>query len=177
MGNIQTRTAGFMRGLQKQIGTAWISKRALASMVKEFCLSLPNETGGVLIGYWLADSEGAVITHVVGPGPCPKHGKTTFVPDSLYHESEIARFYEQSGRVNTYLGDWHSHPNSNTRLSFTDRCTLLKIAKHKEARAPTPLMAVIGASDPLTVQVWQYLPGGMFGIFRSKIVALKLRQF
>ncbi len=148
MGNIQSRTAAFMRSLQKQVGTAWISKRALV-----------------------------VITEAVGPGPCAKHGKTTFVPDPYYHESEIARLYEQSGRVNTYLGDWHSHPNSVTRLSPTDRCTLLKIAKHKDARVPTPLMAIIGASDPPTFQIWQYLAGGMFGVFRSKVVALKIRQF
>lgn len=146
-------------------------------MVREFRLGLPNETGGVLIGYWLEGSEGVVITEAVGPGPCAKHGKTTFVPDPSYHESEIARLYEQSGRVNTYLGDWHSHPNSITRMSPTDRRTLLKIAKHKDARVPTPLMAIIGASDPPTVQIWQYLPGGMFEIFRSKVVALKIRQF
>jgi integrative and conjugative element protein (TIGR02256 family) len=146
-------------------------------MVKEFCLSLPNETGGVLIGYWLKNSEGVVITEAVGPGPCSKHEETRFIPDWSYHESEIARFYEESGRMHTYLGDWHSHPYSSTRLSITDRRTLLKIAKHKEARVPTPLMAVIGTNDPPTIQVWRYLPSGMFGIFRDKIVALKLRQF
>jgi len=166
-----------MRSLQKPLGTAWISKTALVSMIKEFLRRLPNETGGVLVGYWLADSEGVVITNVVGPGPCAKHGKISFVPDASYHESEIARLYEESGRLHAYLGDWHSHPDSTTRLSLTDRHTLLKIAKHVEARVPTPLMAVIGESDPLTLQIWQYCPASVLGIRSSKIVALKIREF
>jgi len=166
-----------MRSLQKQIGTAWISKTSLAFMIKEFLRSLPNETGGVLVGYWLADSEGVVITDVVGPGPSAKHGKISFVPDASYHESEIARLYEESGRLHAYLGDWHSHPDSTTRLSFTDRHTLLKIAQHVDARVRTPLMAVIGESDPLTLQIWQHRPASVFGIRSSKIVALKIREF
>jgi integrative and conjugative element protein (TIGR02256 family) len=146
-------------------------------MVREFRLGLPNETGGVLIGYWLEDSEGVVITEAVGPGPCSKHDEMSFVPDWSYHESEIARLYEESGRMHTYLGDWHSHPKSGTNLSLADRRTLLKIAKHTEARVTTPLMAVIAQSDPLTIQIWQYLPAKKFGIIRDRIVALRIRLY
>ena len=163
--------------MQKPIGTAWISKTALVFMVKEFLRKLPNETGGVLVGYWLEDSEGVVITDVVGPGPGAKHGKISFVPDASYHESEIARLYEESGRLHTYLGDWHSHPDSTTRLSLTDRHTLLKIAKHVDARVSTPLMAVVGESDPLALKIWQYCPGSVLGTKSGKIMALKIREF
>jgi len=166
-----------MRSLQEPIGTVWISKNALVFMVREFLRKLPNETGGVLVGYWLADSEGAVITDVLGPGPHAKHRKISFVPDASYHESEIARLYEESGRLHTYLGDWHSHPDSTTRLSLTDRHTLLTIAKHAEARVLTPLMAVIGESDPLKLQVWQYCPASVHGTRNGRILALKIREF
>jgi integrative and conjugative element protein (TIGR02256 family) len=166
-----------MRSLRKQIGTAWISKRALAFMAREFRRAFPEETGGVLVGYSTTGPEGVVITHAVGPGPCAMHGKRRFVPDWSYHESEVARLYEESGRLHTYLGDWHSHPNSCTRLSPTDRGTLSKIAKHTEARVTTPLMAIIGAGDPLTLQIWQYRPGRAFGIISDKIVSLQIRQF
>ena len=166
-----------MRGLQKQIGTAWISKKALTSIVKEFRLGLPDETGGVLIGYWLRDSGGAVITDAVGPGPCSKHDQVSFVPDWSYHESEIARLYHESGRVHTYLGDWHSHPHSDTRLSLTDRRTLSRIANHADARVSAPLMAIIAENAPVKIQIWQYIPGRMFGVMRSKIAALSVRRF
>jgi integrative and conjugative element protein (TIGR02256 family) len=166
-----------MRSLQKQIGTAWIYKNALAFMVQEFRRSLPNETGGVMVGYWLANSEGAVITHVVGPGPCARHGKMSFIPDGAYHDSEVARLYEESGRLHTYLGDWHSHPNSSTNLSPTDRRTLLKIANHAEARLPTPLMAIIAGSAPLILQIWRHHPLTALSLRTSKIVAVQIREF
>jgi integrative and conjugative element protein (TIGR02256 family) len=146
-------------------------------MVREFRLSSPKETGGVLFGYWLEESQGVVITEAVGPGPRSKHDEFSFVPDWEYHETEIARLYEESGRIHTYLGDWHSHPHSTTRLSLTDRRTLSKIAKYAEARVSAPLMAVIADPDPPKVQVWQYVQGRIWGIRRNKIIALRLRQF
>jgi hypothetical protein len=85
LGYIRSRTAPVMRSMQKQIGTAWISKGVLAFMAQEFRRTLPNETGGVLVGYWMADSEGVVITDAVGPGPRATHDKTRFVPDWSYH--------------------------------------------------------------------------------------------
>ena len=166
-----------MRSLQSQVGTAWISKTALTFMVKEFIRNVPNETGGVLMGYWLAGSEGAVITQVVGPGPNAKHREFGFVPDASYQESEIARIYEESARLHTYLGDWHTHPDSTTRLSRTDRCTLIKIARHVDARVPDPLMAIVGESDPLKLQIWQYRPASVRGFKSSSIVPLKITEF
>lgn len=165
-----------MRTLQKQIGEAWISKDVLAFMVEEFRRAYPKETGGVLIGY-LVGSKDAVITCAVGPGPCALHSDTRFVPDWSYHESEIARLYEQSARLHTYLGDWHSHPDSYTGLSPTDRRTLLKIAKHTDARVSTPLMGIVGGGDPPVLQIWQYRRSGAFGIMRDRIVSLRIRHF
>jgi integrative and conjugative element protein (TIGR02256 family) len=166
-----------VRSLQKQIGTAWISRKALESLSKEFRISFPNETGGVLIGYWLGSFEGAVITDAVGPGPCSYHDEISFVPDGSYHESEIARLYEQSRRKHTYLGDWHSHPKSTTRLSLADRKTLVRIAKHSDARVPSPLMAIIADANPIRLQVWRYFPGGMFGLKRAALAVLQLQEF
>lgn len=165
-----------MQCLQQQLGTAWISKGVLAFMAEEFQRAYPNETGGVLVGY-LVGSKDVVITHVIGPGPLAIHSDSRFVPDWSYHELEIARLYEESGRLHTYLGDWHSHPNSSTRLSPTDRRTLSKIAKHTDARITTPLMAIVGQAEPLTLRIWQYRPGRALGIVSDKIVALKARRF
>jgi len=32
----------------------------------------------------------------------------SFLPDATYQENEIARIYEDSIRISTYLGDWHT---------------------------------------------------------------------
>lgn len=166
-----------MPSLQKPVGVAWISADALAVIVQEFRQSRPRETGGVLIGYEVTKDKDIVITQAVGPGPRATHNETSFTPDWLYHESEIARRYEKSGRMHTYLGDWHSHPDAATQLSLTDRHTLSKIAKHTDARIRTPLMVIIAECDPLKIQVWRYLPAQMFGMRRPKIVALRIQHF
>lgn len=143
-------------------------------MVREFGRAFPRETGGVLVGYWGTDSKAVVITDVVGPGPLAIHRENRFTPDSSYHEVEIARLYAQSNRLHTYLGDWHSHPDSYATLSRTDQTTLSRIAKHEQARIKTPLMAIIGAKNPPVLRIWQY---GARGLFGSRVVSLPIRQF
>ena len=73
----------------------------------------------------------------IGPGPAAVHAARRFAPDADYHEHEVARRYEASGRVDGYLGDWHTHPLGRPRLSRADRRTLRLIARSSAARAPT----------------------------------------
>jgi integrative and conjugative element protein (TIGR02256 family) len=113
----------------------------------------PRETGGVLMGTWLSSSAVSV-TEVIGPGPRASHRRNGFEPDYEYHERQIARIYEASGRIQTYLGDWHSHPGGISALSKKDEETLRGIAAYNEARAPVPLMAIIAGGDPWTAQFW-----------------------
>lgn len=115
---------------------------------------MPFETGGILMGYWGSATE-AVITAVIGPGPKAVHKKRAFRPDSAYHEQEIARLYAQSGRTETYLGDWHTHPGAAAYMSFRDEETLSTIANHKEARLQTPLMMILG-TRPFELRAWAH---------------------
>lgn len=101
----------------------------------------PKETGGVLMGYW--SDRDVVLTDIIGPGPKAVHRRYSFTPDSKWQENEIARIYEESGRVITYLGDWHSHPYGTQELSIKDLVTLLRVAIHKPARAPKPIMGIL----------------------------------
>lgn len=125
-------------------------------MVDEAKAAWPNETGGVLLGYWVNRTDELVITHVVGPGPNARHGSRSFVPDGAYHEAEIARQYERSDRVIVYLGDWHSHPGSGPQLSRRDRHTLRVIARFEAARLAKPVMVVVGNRRGWTLAAWRY---------------------
>jgi integrative and conjugative element protein (TIGR02256 family) len=136
----------------------WISEPALCAMRSEASAWSPRETGGVLVGYATPDLAEYVITAVVGPGSDAKHRRRSFVPDTSFHEREIARLYEESHRTYTYLGDWHSHPGGTETLSFQDRCTLALIARTKAARIPSPLMAILHGSSPWALAVWVRRP-------------------
>lgn len=113
------------------------------------------ETGGVLMGYWY-EPGAAVITATIGPGPGAIHKPHAFEPDQDWQVAEIARHYEASGRRETYLGDWHTHPSAKTGYpSRTDRAVLRRIIKTPAARAPTPLMLIFhGGQGKWEAMAW-----------------------
>lgn len=147
---------------QQVVGIAWINRDVRADLMKQAKDAFPLETGGILLGYWSEDGKDVVVVAAVGPGPDAYHGKTRFIPDYFYQESEIARLYEQHGRRLQYLGDWHSHPGGTDELSWRDRLTMARIASSKSARVKTPLMAVIAGQGEWSLTMWQGAPGRAF---------------
>jgi integrative and conjugative element protein (TIGR02256 family) len=142
----------------KRLRTAWVSKTVYDQMITEADRVFPNETGGVLVGYWVVPFQELVVTAVIGPGPRALHEKDRFIPESEYQAAQLARYYQDSGRLHTYLGDWHTHPQSSSCLSRLDRKTLKVIARHPEARAPVPIMGIVAGGTPWTLKLWCGLP-------------------
>lgn len=147
-----------MSAMRQLLGVAWIGKAILAEMVAEADRAFPLETGGVLLGYWTRPFEEVVVAGAIGPGPNASHAARRFCPDAAYQEDEIARRYQASGRLHTYLGEWHSHPDAGPRLSRLDRRTLMAIAAHPEARASTPIMAILVRGGSWIPHIWRFGP-------------------
>lgn len=134
--------------MQRESVRAWIAQSAFAAMVAETERCAPYETGGVLMGYWSVNPRAAVVVAIIGPGRDAVHRLRSFTPDHVFQEAEIERIYLESGRWVTYLGDWHTHPTGIAKLSLTDRLTQVRIARHREARAPKAVMAILAGGDP-----------------------------
>jgi integrative and conjugative element protein (TIGR02256 family) len=143
----------------------WLPASVLESMRAEADRSAPNETGGLLVGYWSGDT--AVVVSTIGPGPRAKHRRTWFEPDGEWQNAELARVYEVSGRVHTYVGDWHSHPGARAEMSETDRATMFAIAADADARAPRAITVILGGASPWDVRAWH--PDG------ERVVVMDLR--
>lgn len=104
----------------------------------------PCESGGVLLGYIDAGHTKRIeVLKQVGPGPDARHETHRFEPDGEWQARRIAAAYEGSGRIVTYLGDWHSHPRGGRKPSDLDRSTAAKIAESPAARAPHPLILIL----------------------------------
>lgn len=127
----------------ESVPVVWMTAEVIAAMEVEATRHYPVETGGILLGYANALGTQVVVRASVGPGPRAVHRRRGFVPDHAYHELETARIYAESGRVWSYLGDWHSHPCAMLALSRTDRRTFARIARAPDARVPKPLMIVL----------------------------------
>jgi len=125
-----------------------IAAAVAAELRRESQHSAPLETGGVLLGFVDADAPFAVeVLAQAGPGPDAEHRRHRFVPDSAWQTARIADVYSRSGRVITYLGDWHSHPGGSAWPSRLDRRTAARIARSKAARAPRPLMLIVSGAS------------------------------
>ena len=134
----------------------WLRRAVDVALQQAAAQKDPHETGGVLMGYEQDDST--VVTTCIGPGPKAIHTRTSFVPDYDYQEREIARVYKESGRVSTYLGDWHTHPGGRLRLSRIDRDTLRRIAAHPPARMARPVMVILAGGEPWRLGAWRWSP-------------------
>jgi integrative and conjugative element protein (TIGR02256 family) len=137
-----------MRFLRRRTSecTVWLPVSLRDRMIEEAREHEPCETGGVLLGYE-AGATDVIVCALIGAGPKAKRRRSGFEPDGEWQEPEIANAYERSGRIQTYLGDWHSHPEGVARPSRRDRDTAHRIAKHREARAPRPLMLIVARDD------------------------------
>jgi integrative and conjugative element protein (TIGR02256 family) len=133
----------------------WVSQQVYDQCAKEAALFYPLETGGALMGYWCGPCE-AVATASIPAGPAAHHRKTSFEPDQNWQLQQIAAHYGRSGRMEIYLGDWHTHPGARSGiLSCTDRRVLRRVIQEPKARAPQPLSVVFyGSGRKWAAQVW-----------------------
>lgn len=124
----------------------WVTESAMFTMLQFAKERYPNETGGMLLGYE-ADNGEAVITALIGPGPAAKHRRHSFVPDAEFQQAALeAHFFKTNGQE-TYLGDWHTHPNSSYSLSPVDKKTLAQIAATPTSGTRNPIMAILGGES------------------------------
>jgi integrative and conjugative element protein (TIGR02256 family) len=119
----------------------WLRQSAQIDMEVEADRAHPLETGGILIGY--ATRDGLVVERIVGPGPMATATRTSFLPDTAFQQAELNRIYQLSAGKETYLGDWHSHPDGSPLISQIDRRTLRRIAAAASARLNTPGMLIL----------------------------------
>ncbi len=166
-----------MHNLPGKIGVGWLREPLIGLMISEAKDAFPAETGGVLVGYWARAHEEVVITDAVGPGPQARHRENRFIPDPSFHFEEIARLYEESGRLHTYLGDWHTHPLGSCTLSRLDRLTLKQISRYAPARSRVPVMLILAGKQKWNLGVWCYFPRGTLSKWRACVVPLRVRVF
>ncbi|WP_165765092.1 Mov34/MPN/PAD-1 family protein [Flavobacterium oncorhynchi] len=102
----------------------------------------PNEIGGYLMGYYTEDKSNAVIVKQILSNNF-ENSPTSFrhVVDQKLKEKFIKVFNEEKIH---YLGEWHTHPNSNSNYSLTDFNALKKIANNKDSNINNPILLIIG---------------------------------
>ena len=162
--------------MRARIETAWLRRGLREQIEHDADLAYPLETGGVLVGYVACNNE-PVVHAVIGAGPNALHLGVRFEPDHAWQCEQLDDLFERSSGQWVYLGDWHTHPNGSPTMSWLDRRTLRRIAKHSEARIERPLMLIGGGSPG--VWTWAVHRGGRGSwlALRSLVETLEIRAF
>ncbi|MDQ1166888.1 Mov34/MPN/PAD-1 family protein [Flavobacterium sp. SORGH_AS_0622] len=102
----------------------------------------PNEIGGYLMGYYTDDKTKAVVVKQILSTNF-ENSPTSFkhIVDENLKETFVRIFDEEKIH---YLGEWHTHPNSNSNYSLTDFKALKKIVENKDSNIENPILLIIG---------------------------------
>jgi integrative and conjugative element protein (TIGR02256 family) len=130
-----------------------------------------TETGGMLVGYEGARGHEVVLTDLIDAGPRASHAEYAFNPDGRWQRQQLARIYADSGRVATFVGDWHSHPHGLPLPSEQDVETAQRTAANARARAPRPLTVIVGRNYED-----EWVAAG-FGYAKGELVPARMRVF
>lgn len=135
----------------------WIPREVLVEIKSLASLGFPMETGGMLLGY-IADNNDVVVTAIIGPGPAAKGSRYTFEPDAEYQQAELEAHFRATKGIESYLGDWHTHPHGSSIPSRTDKRTLAHIALTTSSRINHPVMAIAGnAAGDWKLEAFRFL--------------------
>ena len=106
---------------------------------------LPNETGGVLIGYFDVPRKSVYVVDVL---PAPKDSaehKTAFVRGFAGLREELDAIEARTGGQVGYVGEWHSHPDgAGVEPSAHDAVLLLSIAEEMRMDGSPGVMMIVG---------------------------------
>lgn len=153
----------------------WWARDAMAALHADAEMWAPLETGAALLGY--REESQAVVTGVVFGGPRARHRRSSFTPDAGWQIPEIKRCFYASGRRYRYLGEIHTHPAGGLELSRRDRRTARRIARHRQARLPQPLMALLaGVSGGWFAATWEYREGALQACSNSLLSDVEIAE-
>lgn len=123
----------------------WVPEAALNQMRDLAATAYPHETGGMLLGYHSSDGD-VVVTAIIGPGPRARHSRLRFAPDHPYQQELLEQHFTRTEGRETYLGDWHTHPDGACALSSLDKRVLTRIARSPQSGTTRPTMVVLAGA-------------------------------
>lgn len=124
--------------------------KALTAAVNE-CNRRP-EAGGILLGVYRGND-----IEVLGrtlPGPEDTRTRFSFVRQDISHQVAASEAWKISGRTQTFVGEWHTHPMGGLAPSSVDITNWRKIARRQKRPMVFALAAPGGWGLFLTSASW-----------------------
>lgn len=106
-----------------------------------------NEAGGILIGSYRGSH--VEVIGCTAPMPLDIRSRYCFDRRDPGHQAAALEAWHASGRTETFVGEWHTHPESHPVPSGRDRQTWAHIMKKNS----NPLVFLIGGWESLWLAV------------------------
>ena len=108
---------------------------------------LPNETGGVLVGYFDVPRRCVYVVDALrAPADSVEH-KTAFIRGYAGLREELAGIEARTGGQVSYVGEWHSHPQgAGVGASPDDEVLLATIAEEVRVDGWPGVMMIVGGN-------------------------------
>ncbi|QSX23902.1 Mov34/MPN/PAD-1 family protein [Priestia megaterium] len=127
---------------KKSIYRVSITQKLMIQIQKLCHSALPNETGGILIGYYTDECNLAVITKIIKAPSDSKSGPTWFYRGTYGIKQKLDALWKDKKQF--YIGEWHYHPNSSSKLSYQDIKQMTSIANSPSYSCPEPILLIVG---------------------------------
>jgi integrative and conjugative element protein (TIGR02256 family) len=133
------------------------------------------ETGGILLGF-VDEDRRAVIVSATGPGPKATKSATGFDRDVEFVQAELERSAKEHGERGLYLGEWHSHLETDPEPSGRDIMSMSGIAAAQNYATRCPIMLIAGLDTQTgkvaVLKTWAFpLSGRVFPIEHEVVAA------
>jgi len=109
-----------------------------------------NEAGGLLIGRHLLENEHLVVDQITEPSWWDKRFRTSFYR-SDNHNKILHKTWNASGKTQTLIGSWHSHPEPVPTPSKVDWEDWKRTISHGDFAGESLFFLIVGN---VKVRVW-----------------------
>ena len=115
--------------------------------------ALPNETGGILLGYYDFNVNSVVVIAGMPPPGDSKHSQTGFERGILGVKESVEAAAIRTAGIVGYIGEWHSHPpGHSTDPSRDDLIQLTHLALGMADDGLPAVQIIIGENDVRVLQ-------------------------
>jgi len=111
----------------------------LIDLLKE---KMPNETGGILIGYANSNTKTVYITRILKAPVDSESHPFMFKRGIKDIPQNILDIQEATGSMIGYIGEWHTHPQGYPSMSTRDLATAKGLKRHLD-KVPMPTLIII----------------------------------
>ena len=131
-----------------------ISEMQVSAILGMCARAMPNETGGLLVGFYNETRDCAVVTNVSGAPQDSRAGRTWFYRGFANLQKWLDHLWK---RKRYYVGEWHFHPGGTPAPSNTDIQQMESTALSSYYQCPEPIMLIVGGSPPSDNELATYV--------------------